>query len=174
MIFYRESVCFVNGLLRPLFYFFAEFPEFGAKVFCDFLDFEGFSAGFSGRAWKMLKNDTLIVKIGVDTADILAFWAWNEFLYFDCILVFWPPANSKGKHKHFALRLSIQASLQVPARSGKLLKHPDLFFASIKDNEMVRVVMNATHQGGEVNVCFFTLIHAVRLKLAYYRLHRMA
>ena len=32
--------------------------------------------------------------------------------------------------------------------------------------KMVRVVMNATHQGGEVNVCFLALIHAVRPKLA--------
>ena len=56
----------------------------------------------------MRKNAAFAVKIGVDTADILAFWAWNEFWYFDCILVFWPSANSKRKCEHFTLELSGQ------------------------------------------------------------------
>ena len=34
----------------------------------------------------MLKNAAFAVKIGVDTADILAFWAWNEFYI---LTVFW-------------------------------------------------------------------------------------
>ena len=34
---------------------------------------DAFSARFSGRAWKMLKNAALDAKIGVDTADILIF-----------------------------------------------------------------------------------------------------
>ena len=40
----------------------------------------------------MLKNAAFPVKIGVDTADILAFWAWNEvgLLYFDYIWYFGP------------------------------------------------------------------------------------
>ena len=37
----------------------------------------------------MLKNAAFAVKIGVDTADILAFWAWNEFWYFPILPVFW-------------------------------------------------------------------------------------
>ena len=53
--------------------FFQKFPNFGAKVSRDFWGFEAFSAYFSDGAWKMLKNAALVVKIGVDTADILAF-----------------------------------------------------------------------------------------------------
>ena len=56
-----------------IFNIFQKFPNFGAKVFCDFQNFERCSAKFSDRAWKMLKNAALDVKIGVDTADILAF-----------------------------------------------------------------------------------------------------
>ena len=37
----------------------------------------------------MLENAAFAVKIGVDTADILAFWAWNEFWYFASPHVFW-------------------------------------------------------------------------------------
>ena len=43
----------------------------------------------------MLKNAALVVEIGVDTADILAFLTSNGFWYFDGILVFWPSTISK-------------------------------------------------------------------------------
>ena len=96
-------------------HFFPKFPNFGAKFSHVFWGFQSFCTDFSERAWKMLKNAAFPVKIGVDTADILAFWAWNEFWNFDCILVFWPSANSKRKCKHFALTLSTQ--LKVYDRS---------------------------------------------------------
>ena len=108
---------FQNTLKIPkyvkIFNFFPNFPNFGAKFSHVFWGFQSFCTDFSERAWKMLKNAAFAVKIGVDTADILAFWAWNEFWYFDCILVFWPSANSKRKCKHFALTLSTQKRLSA-------------------------------------------------------------
>ena len=63
--------------------FFPKFPNFGAKDSWIFCGFEAFSAHFSERLWKTLKYAAFAVKIGVDSADILAFWAWNGFWYFD-------------------------------------------------------------------------------------------
>ena len=116
---------FQNTLKIPkyakIFNFFPNFPNFGAKFSHVFWGVKSFSTDFSERAWKMLKNAAFAVKIGVDTADILAFWAWNEFWYFACILVFWPSANSKRKCKHFALTLSTQPT--APRAVARLLHH---------------------------------------------------
>ena len=54
-------------------HFFPKFPNFGAKVFYVFWVFQAFYTDFFERARKMLKNAAFAVKIGVDTADILAF-----------------------------------------------------------------------------------------------------
>ena len=62
-----------NTKIHQNFAHFAQFPNFGAKVSRDFWGFEAFSPYFSSRSWKMLKNAALVVEIGVDTADILAF-----------------------------------------------------------------------------------------------------
>ena len=63
------------------------FSNFGAKDLCVFWKFDAFSARFSGKAWKMLKNAALDVKIRVDTADILIFWVKS---YFDISAsIFW-------------------------------------------------------------------------------------
>ena len=59
--------------MRQNFAIFQNFPKFGAKDFCDFSGFHAFSAVFSNRFRKILKNAALAVKFGVDTADILLF-----------------------------------------------------------------------------------------------------
>ena len=59
-----------------MFFFFLVFPDFqnfGAKVFYVVWGFQSFSTDFSERARKMRKNAAFAVKIGVDTADVLAF-----------------------------------------------------------------------------------------------------
>ena len=48
---------------------FKKFSNFGAKDLCGFWNVDAFSARFSGRAWKMLKNAALDAKIGVDTVE---------------------------------------------------------------------------------------------------------
>ena len=62
---------------------FQNFSKFGAMDFCDFSGSDAFSALFSGRSRKILKNSALAVKFGVDTADILLFQIEKR------ILIFW-------------------------------------------------------------------------------------
>ena len=96
---------------------FAKFSKFGAKVFRNFRGFETFSANFSGRSWKMQKNTAFLVKIGVDTADVLIFWVEKRILilwwYFDTLAL----CKIKVKMQVFSLENLQPEALGKRARS---------------------------------------------------------
>ena len=105
---YQNTTYSQNIKIQHILANFRKFSKFWCKSFVRFLKFWGVFCFFSGRAWKMLKNDALIVKIGVDTADILLFWTEILFWYFDDILIFSRSARLKSKSKYFDLKICTQ------------------------------------------------------------------
>ena len=81
--------------------------------------FWALSTDFSESAWKLLKDAAFAVKIGVDTADILAFWAWNGFWYFRILTVFhfhiW--TLCKFKRKVWTFHTNIERPTSPPANA---------------------------------------------------------
>ena len=89
-----------------------------------FSHIQEFWSVFRVHFWRSLKkaeNAALVVEIGVDTADILAFWASCAVWYFDYILVFWPTANSNWKRKCFGLQAMHIDAPSVARRKTALL-----------------------------------------------------